>query len=105
MFSLESPHRGDSNEYTQYTISQYEKEEHSKLFQSAALGFFPRDPRMSSNSRGKRPISVRATESLLYLYESMGGAVAISLASVLLLMVASDIAVKFLKTHFLLTNG
>ena len=25
VFSLESPHRGDSNEYTQYTISQYKK--------------------------------------------------------------------------------
>ena len=26
MFSLASPYRGDSNEYTRYTISQYEKE-------------------------------------------------------------------------------
>ena len=26
MFSLESPQRGDSNEYTQYTIFQYKKE-------------------------------------------------------------------------------
>ena len=25
VFSLESPQRGDSNEYTQYTISQYKK--------------------------------------------------------------------------------
>ena len=25
MFTLESPHRGDSNEYTQYAIFQYEK--------------------------------------------------------------------------------
>ena len=25
MFSLESPHRGDSNEYTQYTIFKYKK--------------------------------------------------------------------------------
>ena len=31
MFSLESPQRGDSNEYTQYTISQYKKESHPKL--------------------------------------------------------------------------
>ena len=28
MFSLESPQRGDPNEYTQYTISQYKKESH-----------------------------------------------------------------------------
>ena len=29
MFSLESPHRGDSNEYTQYTVTQ----NHPKLSQ------------------------------------------------------------------------
>ena len=33
VFSLESPHRGDSNKYTQYTISQYKKENHPKLSQ------------------------------------------------------------------------
>ena len=33
MFSLESPQRGDSNEYVQYTISQYKKENHPKLSQ------------------------------------------------------------------------
>ena len=30
-FSLEPPHPGDSNEYTQYTISQYKKKSHPKL--------------------------------------------------------------------------
>ena len=33
MFSLESPQRGDSNEYTKYTNSQYEKEIHLELSQ------------------------------------------------------------------------
>ena len=33
MFSLESPQRGNSNEYTQNTISQYKKENHPKLSQ------------------------------------------------------------------------
>ena len=33
MFSLESPQRGDSNEYTQYTIFQYKKENIPKLSQ------------------------------------------------------------------------
>ena len=33
MFSLESPQRGDFNEYTQYTISQYKKEDHPKSYQ------------------------------------------------------------------------
>ena len=35
MFSLESPHRGDSNEYTQYTISV--EKNHPKLSQSADM--------------------------------------------------------------------
>ena len=29
MFSLESPHRGDSNEYTQYTIFNKKEKSHS----------------------------------------------------------------------------
>ena len=33
MLSLESHQRGDSNEYTQYKISQYQKESHPKLTQ------------------------------------------------------------------------
>ena len=32
-FSLESPHRGDSNEYTQYTIFYIKKENHPKFSQ------------------------------------------------------------------------
>ena len=35
---------------------------------SVAMGFFPRDSRMSSKSRGKRAISVRANEVLLYSF-------------------------------------
>ena len=38
MFSIESPQRGDSNEYTQFTISQYEKENHPKLSQICSSG-------------------------------------------------------------------
>ena len=40
VFILESPHRGDSNEYTQYTIFQYEKEKHRKLSQICSCGIF-----------------------------------------------------------------
>ena len=40
MFTLESPHRGDSNEYTQYTIFQYGKEKHPKLSQICSYGIF-----------------------------------------------------------------
>ena len=45
MFSLESPHRGDSNENTQYTISQYEKENHPKLSQICSYGIFFKGPK------------------------------------------------------------
>ena len=40
VLTLESPHRGDSNEYTQYTIFQYEKEKHPKLSQICSYGNF-----------------------------------------------------------------
>ena len=40
VFSLESPHRGDSNEYTQYTMFNIKKEYHSKLSQICWYGFF-----------------------------------------------------------------
>ena len=40
MFSLESPHRGDSNEYTQYTIFNIKKENLPKLFQIGSYAIF-----------------------------------------------------------------
>ena len=40
MFTFESPHRGNSNEYTQYTIFQYEKETYPKLSQICSNGIF-----------------------------------------------------------------
>ena len=43
MFSLESPHRGDSNEYTQYTILKIKKTITLNFPKSAAMRFFPRD--------------------------------------------------------------
>ena len=59
MFSLESPHRGDSNDYTQYTIFNLKNENHpilSKICMQDGV----------RNSRGIRAISVRAIEVLLY---------------------------------------
>ena len=38
VFSLEWPHRGDSNEYSQYF--QYKKESHPKLYQICSYGIF-----------------------------------------------------------------
>ena len=40
MFLLESPHRGDSNEYTQYTIFNMNKNKHPKLSQICSYGYF-----------------------------------------------------------------
>ena len=40
MFSLESPHRGDSIEYTQYTIFSTKKKITLNYPKSAAMGFF-----------------------------------------------------------------
>ena len=40
MFTLESPHRGDSNEYTQYTIFSMNMKNCLNYPKSAAMGFF-----------------------------------------------------------------
>ena len=40
MFSLELPHRGGSNEYTQYTIFKIRKKITLNYHISAAMGFF-----------------------------------------------------------------
>ena len=39
MFSLESPHRGDSNKYTLYTIFNMNKKNTVNYPKSAAMGF------------------------------------------------------------------
>ena len=48
MFSLESPHGGDSNEYTQYSIFNINMKITLNDSTSAAMGFFPRDTSTSS---------------------------------------------------------
>ena len=40
VFSLESPHRGDSNEYTQHTIFKMNKKKHPELSQNCTSGIF-----------------------------------------------------------------
>ena len=47
MFSLESPHRCDSHEYTQ-TFFNIKKKITLNYRKSAAIGVFPRDSKMSS---------------------------------------------------------
>ena len=75
VYSLESPHRGDSHENTQYSIFNLTKKitlYHPKLH---LWDLFQETQERARNSRGKRAISVRATESLLYsklLWRNMG---------------------------------
>ena len=66
MFSLELPHWSDSNKYIQYTIFNIEKKIILNYPKSAAMGFFPGTQEGIWNSRGKRTISVHASEVLLY---------------------------------------
>ena len=67
MFSLESPHRGDFNEYTQYTIFNIKTKITLNYPKSAAIGFFRGTQKRVQNSRGKRAIWVRAIEVVLYM--------------------------------------
>ena len=59
VFSLESPHRGDCHEYTQYSFFfQDKKENHLKLSQICRYGiFFLGTQERVRNKRGKRAIS------------------------------------------------
>ena len=43
VFSLESPHRGDSNKNTQYTIFNMNKKNTLNYPKAAAMGIFPAD--------------------------------------------------------------
>ena len=67
MFSLESPHRGDSNECTQCTIRQYSKEIHPNISQICSYRvFFLGDQERVRYGRGRRAIIVRAIGVLLF---------------------------------------
>ena len=66
MFSLESPHRGDSNEYTKFTIFSIKKKFALNYPKYAAMGFFEGTLERVRNNRAIRAISVRAIEVLLY---------------------------------------
>ena len=66
VFSLESPHRGDSNVYTQYTIFILKKKITLIILNLQLWDFFQGTQERVWNSRGKRAISVQATEVLLY---------------------------------------
>ena len=67
MFSLESPHGGDSNEYTQYTIYSIKKKITLNYLNLQLWDFFLGTQERVRKSSGKRAISVRATGVLLYM--------------------------------------
>ena len=63
VFILESPHRGGSNEYKQYTIFNTKKKITLNYLKSAAMGFFPSNSHgRVRKSLGKRAISIPVTE-------------------------------------------
>ena len=55
MFSLESPHRGDSNGHTQYTIFIIKTKNNLDYPKSAAMGFFLGTQQRVRNSRVNEP--------------------------------------------------
>ena len=48
VFSLESPHRGDSNEYTHYTLFNIKKKITLNYSKTESIESFPMDSRTSS---------------------------------------------------------
>ena len=68
VFSLESPHRGDSNSTHNIPFLNMRKKIILNYSKSVAMGFFQGNQERVRNSRGKRAISVRAIEVLLYFY-------------------------------------
>ena len=83
VISLESPHRGDSNEYTQYTIFIINTKITINYPKSAGIRFLRGTQERVRNSREKRVISGRAIEVLLYLVgmASVKGPVMLSLVA------------------------
>ena len=55
VFSLESPHRGDSNEYIQYTIFNLKKKITLNYPKSAVMGFSQGAQERVRNSRDNEP--------------------------------------------------
>ena len=76
MFQLESPHRGDSNEYTQLTIINKKRKSPEIIpnrIVSAVIGFsWLGTQERVRDSCGKRAIIVRPTVVLLYWKSNVG---------------------------------
>ena len=68
LFLLESPQRGDSNEYTQYIISQYTKENHPKLFPICNYGICSKGPKNEFEPAVVNEPSVFEPSKFYYIY-------------------------------------
>ena len=70
MFSLESPHRGDSNEYTQYTIFKIKKKITLNYPISATMGFCSKDLKNEfETAMVNEPSMFEPLKVLLYLHK------------------------------------
>ena len=67
VYSIESPQRGDSNEYTQHTILSYSKKISLNIYFLELWKNFIGTQKRVRISHGKRANGVRATEVRLYL--------------------------------------
>ena len=67
VFSLESPHRGDSNEYKQSTVFNIKKKITLNFPILQPRDYFLGTQERVRNKCGKRAIGVRAIEVLLYM--------------------------------------
>ena len=65
VFSIESPHRGDSNEYIQYTIFNMKKKNTINYLNLQLWDCFPGIQERARSNHGKRAIRVRAIEDTL----------------------------------------
>ena len=64
VFLLESPHGGDSNEYTQYTIFNIKK-----YLKFAAMGLFPRDSKNEIETAVVNEPSVFELQKFFCIYQ------------------------------------
>ena len=69
MFALESPHRGDSNEYTQYTIFNIKRKITLNFPKSAATEFFQGTLDRVEKARVNEPSGFEPLKFYCYMYQ------------------------------------
>ena len=68
VFSLESPHRGDSNEYTQYTIFNIKRKNDLNYLKSAAMGAISLESLIFSHSVISRNQQLQKSENTANIF-------------------------------------